>query len=151
MLPSTSSISGRQGGWDRLCCHGMCPMKLNLVCTSHFRNDNVANCKLIISRQIFSTCVQYLLPWKFLSSSFRKDAELEDTRTQLRDQSEANREWLASKELLNRDIESKDTEIEQLRKTCKTNETVIQWLVSTCIEYEFIYELWWAWNFSLGS
>lgn len=58
----------------------------------------------------------------------KKDAELEDTRTQLRDQSEANREWLASKELLNRDIESKDTEIEQLRKTCKTNETVIQWL-----------------------
>ena len=37
-------------------------------------------------------------------------------------------------ELLNRAIESKDTEIEQLRKTCKTNETVIQWLVSTCID-----------------
>ena len=77
-----------------------------------------------------------------MSSSFRKDNELEDTRTQLRDQSEANREWLASKDLLNRDIESKDTEIEQLRKTCKTNETVIQWLVSKCIEYvQFVMNL----------
>ena len=60
----------------------------------------------------------------------RKEAELEDTRTQLRDQSEANREWLASKDLMSRELDAKDAEIDQLRKTGKTSDTVIQWLVS---------------------
>jgi len=58
----------------------------------------------------------------------KKEAELEDTRTQLRDQSEANREWLTSKDLMKRDLEAKDAEIEQLRKSGKTSDTVIQWL-----------------------
>ena len=62
--------------------------------------------------------------------SHRKEAELEDTRTQLRDQSEANREWLASKDLMSRELEAKDAEIDQLRRTGKTSDTVIQWLVS---------------------
>lgn len=58
----------------------------------------------------------------------KKEAEVEDTRTQLRDASEANREWLTSKDIMKRDIEAKDAEIEQLRKSAKTSETVIQWL-----------------------
>jgi len=58
----------------------------------------------------------------------KKEAELEDTRTQLRDQSEANREWLASKDLMSRELEAKDAEIDQLRRTGKTSDTVIQWL-----------------------
>ena len=58
----------------------------------------------------------------------KKDMELEDTRNQLKDQSDANREWMTSKELLNKELEFKDLEIESLRKAAKTSDTVVQWL-----------------------
>lgn len=58
----------------------------------------------------------------------KKEAECEDARSQLKEQSEANRDWIGSKELLNKELDIKDAEIENLKKAAKTSDTVIQWL-----------------------
>jgi len=58
----------------------------------------------------------------------KKELELEDVRTQLRDQTESNREWLASKDLMSRELEAKEAQVCQLQKAGKTSDSVIQWL-----------------------